>query len=63
MFRAAFTSRSWTVRHAVHCQARTSSGFGPSSTPQAEQNRPDRHGLRPGRPFTVHLKVGALAAH
>ena len=28
MFLAAFTSRSWTVPQAAHCQVRTCSGFG-----------------------------------
>jgi hypothetical protein len=35
MFRAAFTSRSWTVPHFLHCHARTCSGLGPSLTPHA----------------------------
>ena len=36
MFRAAFTSRSWTVPHAAHVHSRTASGLGPSFTPHAE---------------------------
>lgn len=53
MFRAAFTSRSWTVPHAAHCQVRTLSGLGPSLVPHSEQtwlvgtNRPIRWNSRP----------------
>ena len=55
MFLAAFTSRSWTVPQAAHCQVRTCSGFGPSFTPHAEQswdvgsNRPVFPNARPWR--------------
>ena len=35
MFFAAFTSRSWTVLHALHSHSRTWSGLGPSLTPHA----------------------------
>ena len=52
-FFAAFTSRSWSVPHALHCHARTASGLGPSLAPHAEQtwlvgsNRPTLAKYRP----------------
>src|SRR5512146_2792940 len=58
MFRAAFTSRSWTVPHAAHVHVLTCSGLGPSLAPHAEQtwlvgsNRP---ALRKSRPYSSAL--------
>ena len=58
MFRAAFTSRSWTVPHAAHVHARTCSGLGPSLAPHAlhtcevGSNRPI---LRNSRPYSSAL--------
>ena len=58
MFFAALTSRSWTAPHAVHCHARTCSGFEPPLTPHDEQtwlvgsNRPI---LRNWRPYSFAL--------
>ena len=36
MFLAAFTSRSWTVPHAMQVHSRMLSGLGPSLAPQPE---------------------------